>query len=128
MDITFNCDQCGQQLVIDEAAVGVTVECPKCGQELTVPSRDWSAPSEAPTPAPTTNRQILGLRVAGTLFGLACLAQLLCLVTGVEVVVGGHQVLHLVGMVAAVVTGGMSLWMWKLSSGLAWNARNNPSP
>ena len=115
MDIIFNCDKCGQQLVVDEVAVGVTVECPNCGQELTVPSRDWSAPSEATTPAPTTNRQTLGLRIAGTIFGLGCLAQLLCLVTGTEVVVGGYQVLHLVGVMAVVVTCSLSIWMWKLS-------------
>jgi len=115
MDITFNCDSCGQELVVDEVAVGVTVECPNCGQELTVPSRDWSAPSETPTPAATMNAQILGLRVAGTIFGLVCLAELLCLVTGAELVVGGHQMPHLVGVVTVVVTGGLSFWLWKLS-------------
>ena len=115
MDIIFNCDKCGQQLVVDEANSGATVECPQCNQELTVPYRDWSVPSDATTPAPTTNRQILGLRVAGTIFGLMCVAQLLCLVTGAEVVVGGHPVLHLVGVIAVVVTGVLSLWLWKLS-------------
>jgi Holliday junction resolvasome RuvABC ATP-dependent DNA helicase subunit len=39
MDITFNCDQCGQNIVIDEAGAGLATECPRCGQPLTVPSQ-----------------------------------------------------------------------------------------
>jgi hypothetical protein len=38
------------------------------------------------------NSQILGLRVAGVIFGLMCLAQLLRLVIRPEVLVAGHQV------------------------------------
>lgn len=38
MDITFNCDKCGQHIVIDEAGVGMKLPCPKCGNELTIPS------------------------------------------------------------------------------------------
>ena len=40
MDVSFNCDQCGQQIVIDEAGVGLITDCPKCGQTLTVPSQE----------------------------------------------------------------------------------------
>jgi hypothetical protein len=36
MDITFDCDKCGQSIVIDEAGVGLTVQCPACGTEFTV--------------------------------------------------------------------------------------------
>jgi DNA-directed RNA polymerase subunit RPC12/RpoP len=39
MDISFNCNKCGQNIVIDGAGAGQTVECPKCGQPITVPSR-----------------------------------------------------------------------------------------
>ena len=38
MDIEFNCDKCGQQIVIEEAGAGLTVQCPKCNQSLLVPS------------------------------------------------------------------------------------------
>jgi len=37
MDITFDCDQCGQNIVIDEAGAGLVVACPSCNQALTVP-------------------------------------------------------------------------------------------
>jgi hypothetical protein len=37
MDITFDCDSCGQNIVIDEAAAGQLVDCPKCAATLEVP-------------------------------------------------------------------------------------------
>jgi hypothetical protein len=60
--------------------------------------------------------QILGLRVAGTIFGLMCLAQLLRLATRAEVVVAGNQLPLWASALAAVIAGGLSLWLWKLSS------------
>ena len=59
--------------------------------------------------------QILGLRVAGTIFGLMCLAQLLRLAVQVEVLVGGYQIPLWPSAVVLVIAGGMSLWLWKLS-------------
>jgi hypothetical protein len=61
------------------------------------------------------NSQILGLRVAGTLFGLGCLGQLLRLVARVEVLVAGHQVPLWPSAIAVVIAGGLSVWLWKLS-------------
>lgn len=61
------------------------------------------------------NLQVLGLRVAGVIFGLMCLAQLLRLVINPEIVVAGHQVPLWPSVLASVVLGGLSLWMWKLS-------------
>jgi DNA-directed RNA polymerase subunit RPC12/RpoP len=37
MDIEFDCSNCGQHLVVDNSAEGMTVDCPKCNQPLTVP-------------------------------------------------------------------------------------------
>jgi predicted RNA-binding Zn-ribbon protein involved in translation (DUF1610 family) len=37
VDITFNCETCGRQLVIDEADAGTLVDCPKCRRSLLVP-------------------------------------------------------------------------------------------
>jgi transcription elongation factor Elf1 len=39
MDITFNCDRCGQSLTIDEAGAGLVLQCPSCGKEITIPSK-----------------------------------------------------------------------------------------
>lgn len=49
MDITFNCDKCGQQLVIDAAGAGVTIDCPGCGKPVYVPSPASQNPSDQPT-------------------------------------------------------------------------------
>jgi uncharacterized Zn finger protein len=38
MDIVFNCQACGQHLVIDEAGAGLVVQCPECGKDVTVPN------------------------------------------------------------------------------------------
>jgi len=59
--------------------------------------------------------QILGLRVAGSIFGLMCLAQLLRLATQVQVFIGGHQIPLWPSAVGVVIAGGLSLWLWKLS-------------
>jgi hypothetical protein len=65
------------------------------------------------------NSQIFGLRVAGTIFGLMCLAQLLRLVTRAEVYVASHQIPLWPSALGVVIAGGLSLWMWKLSSSAA---------
>jgi hypothetical protein len=61
------------------------------------------------------NSQILGLRVAGVVFGLMCLVQLFRLVMRFEVLIAGHQMPLWLNGVAAVILGGLSLWMLKLS-------------
>ena len=61
------------------------------------------------------NSHILGLRVAGTLFGLMALAQLLRLLIRPEVLVAGYTMPLWPSALAVVVLGGMSLWMWKLA-------------
>ena len=61
------------------------------------------------------NSQILGLRVAGTIFGLVCLAQLVRFATQVEILVGGHSIPLWPSAVAAVITASLGLWLWKLS-------------
>lgn len=39
-DITFNCDGCGQHLVVNVSGVGLNVKCPKCQITLTIPQLD----------------------------------------------------------------------------------------
>ncbi len=61
------------------------------------------------------NSQILGLRVAGTVFGLMSLVQLTRLVIRPEVLVAGYPVPSWLSVLAFVVLGGLSVWMWKLA-------------
>ena len=57
----------------------------------------------------------LGLRVAGTVFGLMCLAQLMRLVMKVGIVIGGHRLPLWPSVLAFLILAGLSLWMWRLS-------------
>ena len=49
MDITFNCDFCGQSITVDESGHGSVVNCPKCSESLVVPEQ------KRPTQAAATN-------------------------------------------------------------------------
>jgi CBS-domain-containing membrane protein len=62
-------------------------------------------------------KQVVALRVAGAVFGLMCLAQLTRVLAfpGVVVLVGGYRFPLWPSMVAAVVLGGLALWMWRVS-------------
>jgi hypothetical protein len=61
------------------------------------------------------NSKILGLRVASTIFALVCLAQLLRLVMQVEVIAGGYRIPLWPSAVVFVITGSLSVWLWRLS-------------
>ncbi|HEV2842834.1 MAG TPA: hypothetical protein VGW39_16050 [Chthoniobacterales bacterium] len=61
------------------------------------------------------NSQILGLKVAGVVFRVLCLAQLLRLLLRPEVLVAGNQVPLWPSALAVAILGGLSLWMWKLA-------------
>ncbi len=56
MDIEFNCNHCGQHIVIDAAGAGSAVQCPKCQAELVVPQAQ-PAPSK-PTASTNTHSAI----------------------------------------------------------------------
>ena len=61
------------------------------------------------------NSQILGLKIAGFVFALMCLAQFLRLIMRPEVLVAGHQVPLWPSALAFAILGALSLWMWKLA-------------
>ena len=61
------------------------------------------------------NSQILGLRVAGTIFGVVCCAQFLRLVTRAKVTIESYQIPLWPSAIACVIAGGLCLWLWKLS-------------
>ena len=60
--------------------------------------------------------QVIGLRVGGTICGLVCCGHLVRLVAQFEVTVGGHPIPFWASVVACLITGGLSLWLWKLST------------
>jgi len=60
--------------------------------------------------------QTLGLRVAGAIFALVCVAHVLRVVTRVDVFVAGHQMPIWSNIVGIVISGALSLWMWRLSA------------
>jgi len=60
--------------------------------------------------------QILGLRVAGTVFALVCLGHLLRVITRADVLIAGRQIPVWVNVLGVLIAGGLSLWMWRLSS------------
>lgn len=64
------------------------------------------------------NSNIVGLRIAATVFGLVCLAQLTRLIMHIEVVIAGWAAPFWVSGIALVVTGTLSVWLWKISNGL----------
>ena len=61
------------------------------------------------------NSQIVGLRVASIIFGLISLAQLMRLVIQPEVIVAGHQMPLWPSVLAFLIFGGLSIWLWNLS-------------
>jgi hypothetical protein len=62
------------------------------------------------------NSRITGLRVAGTLFGIFCLAHLWRLIAGLDVVIGHRHIAPTLSVAAALLAGALSLWMFKLSA------------
>jgi hypothetical protein len=62
------------------------------------------------------NSKNRGLRVASVVFALVGLAQLTRVVLHIEVIAGGNRVPFWPSVVAFVITGALSLWLWKLSN------------
>jgi uncharacterized membrane protein YqjE len=63
------------------------------------------------------NSQVTGLRVAAAVFGLMSLAQLVRLAIRPEVLVAGYRMPLWPSVLACIILGGLSLWMWKLARG-----------
>jgi hypothetical protein len=60
------------------------------------------------------NSQIIGLRVASLVFGLISAAQLARLIIRPQVLVEGYLIPLWPSALAFVISGGLSLWLWKL--------------
>jgi len=63
----------------------------------------------------TIHSRTQGLRVASVIFGLMAIAQLGRLALRPEVLVAGHALPLWPSMVAVIVLGGLSVWLWKLT-------------
>jgi hypothetical protein len=61
--------------------------------------------------------RVMGLRVAGTIFGVVAIAHIWRLVTHSAVLIAGNPVPSSVSVVGAIVAGALSIWMWRLASG-----------
>jgi hypothetical protein len=63
------------------------------------------------------NSQKTGLRVASVIFGLMCVVHIWrLLMAHFTVQIGSHQLPIWGSVVAVVVTGGLTIWMWQLSA------------
>ena len=63
------------------------------------------------------NSQTRALRVGGIIFGIVCLAHLWRVFAHIQIQIGSYLVPIWGSVVGAIVAGGLSLWMWRLSSG-----------
>jgi hypothetical protein len=61
------------------------------------------------------SRQTLGLRVAGTVFGIVAAAHALRLATRAKLVIAGWEVPLGINALGVLIAGGLCLWLWRLS-------------
>jgi hypothetical protein len=61
------------------------------------------------------NSQTTGLRVASVVFGLMAIAQLVRLLIRPDVIVEGYSMPLWPSVLALIILGGLSFWMWKLA-------------
>ena len=64
---------------------------------------------------PRMNSQTTGLRVASIVFALFALGHILRLIKHAQVTVGTHHAPMWVSVIALIIAGGLSIWMWRLS-------------
>ena len=74
------------------------------------------------------NSPQLGLRIAGTIFGLVCLAHLVRLFLPFSVMVGSHAVPVWLSAAGFIVTGLLAFWLWTLSLPAAAPGTEPPPP
>ncbi|MDZ4404826.1 hypothetical protein [Prosthecobacter sp.] len=65
------------------------------------------------------NSPLLGLRLAGTVFGLMALAQLTRLLLRTDILVAGNTLPLWPSGLAFLALSGLSLWLWKLARNAA---------
>ena len=73
------------------------------------------------------NSNAIGLRTAAVIFGIVCIVQLVRLFSHADVVIAGHDVPLWPSAFAALVTGGLSVWLWRLSGPHAPHGGDRPT-
>jgi hypothetical protein len=71
------------------------------------------------------NSPIVGLRVAGTIFGIVAAGHAARLATGFHIVVGSWEVPFWLNGAGLVVAGGPCVWLWRLSFGQSSTKRGD---
>lgn len=61
------------------------------------------------------NSNVLGLRVAGTIFGIVSIGHFVRVLGRVEIVVGGMIIPQWPSVIGCLVTTLLCVWLWKLS-------------
>jgi DNA-directed RNA polymerase subunit RPC12/RpoP len=126
MDISFRCNKCGQNIVIDAASAGQLVDCPKCRTPLEVPYKSKSLDKRVISPAKMRERYIALRWISASLKVAAVLCIVVGIAGGVACVVGGelsrygtsadnteHAVVSLMALVGCLLVGGLcALLLW----------------
>jgi len=71
------------------------------------------------------NSKILGLRVAGTIFGIVAVLHLLRVVIGIPIAISGWMLPMWVNVLGFAGSGLLCVWLWWLSFGQAWDSSKN---
>lgn len=61
------------------------------------------------------NSPALGLRIAGTIFGVVSVVHLLRLLTQVDVIIAGWPMPFWMNVAGCMVTAGLCVWLWRLA-------------
>jgi hypothetical protein len=61
------------------------------------------------------NTKIVGLRVAGTIFGFVAIAHILRITSGVSVIVAGWNIPLWINIIGFIGTAFLCVWLWLLS-------------
>jgi hypothetical protein len=63
------------------------------------------------------NSRVTGLRVAGFVFAIVCIAHIWRLVAHAAILVAGYPIPSWPSVLGAIVAGSLSIWMWRLAAG-----------
>jgi hypothetical protein len=109
-DITFECPECKQRLVVDSVHAGSEIPCPTCSKMTVVPTA--ANPSEFPI-VESSNHSIAGGRnlAAYVSSGLQKMA------TGIKSLKSLKPKAGTINIAIICITGLIALWMWRSGAG-----------
>ena len=74
------------------------------------------------------NSQTVGLRVSSVIFGLFCLFHVVRLCASVGMTIGSHPIGLILSLIAIIVGGGLSVWLWKLAGPCCTETKTGAPP